>query len=330
MSLKFEKNARVCFVGDSITANGTFMGKIFDYYTTKYPELNVRMYNCGVPGDSATGCLPRLEDTVYRYNPTEIVLMFGMNDCRRFNFGLEDKIEAMRIASDARHKHFASMIKLCRDFREKGLPVTLCSATPYDEISDMECENFKGCNGELRHYFMTDKYILQGLGFSFKNIIDLNTPMTRLLCELKAMGAQSFIGPDRVHPTAYGHEVIARIFLASQGFNVEVPSAYEIAVKKPFFPDFSKENSARKGSEGVLTMLGFVDWNLSWNGDKFSMTVEQRCEHWNNRYEEMSQRGGIYKNSVDLYLTEKKNEKNWVSKYTRETEKYFEAMTKNI
>ena len=37
-SLAFEKGSRVVFLGDSITTNGLFIAKIFDYYHTYLPE----------------------------------------------------------------------------------------------------------------------------------------------------------------------------------------------------------------------------------------------------------------------------------------------------
>ena len=80
MNKMFAKDAKVLFVGDSIITAGHFVAKIFDYYNENFPELNVRIYNKGVPGDSASGMLRRFEADIMDIEATEVVLMAGMND----------------------------------------------------------------------------------------------------------------------------------------------------------------------------------------------------------------------------------------------------------
>ena len=46
----FQKNDIICFLGDSITANGMWMAEI---YQTLRKTVPVKCYNCGVSGATA-------------------------------------------------------------------------------------------------------------------------------------------------------------------------------------------------------------------------------------------------------------------------------------
>ena len=69
---QFTKDSTVCFLGDSITANGGWIRRIYDYYRLER-KIPCRLYNCGVPGDRAEHALWRLEETVFCYEPTDVV-----------------------------------------------------------------------------------------------------------------------------------------------------------------------------------------------------------------------------------------------------------------
>lgn len=279
MSKLFEKNARVCFVGDSITANGTYMAKIFDYYREQLPELHVKMYNCGVPGDTATKALGRLDEDIFgKFNPTEIVLMFGMNDCGYTHFAEKD--EALRSAKtlELREKHLDSMYKLCRTFEAHGLPVTLCSPTPYDESSPLlGGTNYIGVRDELAEYFARYREALAD--FTFKNTVDYITPLTALEEELAEKRLPSFISPDRIHPLPIGHDGMAAIFLRSQGFDLQLPTAESIAEGRELLPPLSEKNAERKQFEQSLRgWVAFIDYLFS--ESLAGKSCEEYVLHW--------------------------------------------------
>lgn len=318
-SRAFSKNARVCFVGDSITANGGFIAKIFDYYCEKHPELGVKMFNCGIPGDSARGCIKRLSDDVYRFEPTEIVLMFGMNDCRRSQFALEDRSEAERITLKAKKIHLESMAYLCKSFCDHKLPITLCSATPYDQYSKkLTALNLYGCNDALIDYYSEYSNCLAE--FDFKNKVDFNTPMVEIIKELEALGEKSIIGEDRVHPLAVGHDAMASIFLSAQGFD-DVPSAWDICTKKAGLPDLSEVNKERCRVESLLrNALGYVDWNAQWGQENMNST--QRVEHWRAHRSEIDRSSFEFLyNMTLLYIDNKPIEKELTESYIALTDK---------
>ena len=323
MDKQFSQNARVCFVGDSITANGKFISKIFAYYNTHCPEKNVRIYNCGVSGDCARLCTKRLEEDVYIYNPTEIVLMMGMNDLWRNHFAGENPAEVEKTTLRAREEHLKYMHQLCTDFAARGLPITLCSATPYDEITEHpeSTENFIGCNGELAMY--ASLYAEAMPEISFKNRIDFNAPMTALLQELHDLQAPSFIGSDRVHPGDTGHDIMAALFLRGQGFaGIPEPTAEALRDGTFALPDFSPANRTRMEAESVLRGLGFVEWNMSWPKD--GLTTAEKIAYWQAHREDAVKMGVYHTGRVDAYVQEKANEPVWLEKYLAATEAFLQ------
>ncbi|MBP3324532.1 MAG: hypothetical protein J6M16_10085 [Clostridia bacterium] len=56
----FNKDSRICFIGDSITHSGLQIRRIYDYLRN-VQKLPLKIFNCGVSGDNATNGLLRLE-----------------------------------------------------------------------------------------------------------------------------------------------------------------------------------------------------------------------------------------------------------------------------
>lgn len=70
----------LAFLGDSITAARGYT-KIVEHYTLmRFPERKVRFVNAGQGGDTAAGCLERLERDVFSKGATVVTVAFGIND----------------------------------------------------------------------------------------------------------------------------------------------------------------------------------------------------------------------------------------------------------
>jgi lysophospholipase L1-like esterase len=70
----------LAFLGDSITAARGYT-KIVEHYTLmRFPERKVRFLNAGQGGDTAAGCLERLERDVFSKGATVVTVAFGVND----------------------------------------------------------------------------------------------------------------------------------------------------------------------------------------------------------------------------------------------------------
>ncbi len=319
----FQKDARVCFLGDSITANGLFIAKIFDYYRTHYPERRVKMFNVGVPGDSAAGCVKwnRHKIMIERFRPTEVVVMFGMNDVGRhlYDDDLRGTHEALLEAVQRGVRHTVHMMTIVRDLLNAGLPVTLCSSTPFDEISDSPATLLKGCNEAIYNLFLENQFAFRN--DNLKQIIDFNTPMVELLTQLKERGHGSFIGDDRVHPRDVGHDVLARLFLAAQGADIAPLTADEIVAGTALMPPLSPENALRHKTEDFLRTLSFLDYVAVWGQE--NMTLEEKCDYWRTHAEEFGKYGEFHMRIATEYPIKKMQEADKLAELFRQTDAMY-------
>ena len=76
----FKDGDRVVYLGNSITDGGHYHSYIWLYYMTRFPEMNLRMYNAGIGGETAGGMFKRLDGDVFSKRPTVLTVTFGMND----------------------------------------------------------------------------------------------------------------------------------------------------------------------------------------------------------------------------------------------------------
>ena len=319
MNKTFEKNARVLFVGDSIITAGFFVAKIFDYYNENLPSLNVRIYNKGVPGDSAGGMLRRFEEDIMDTEATEVVLMAGMNDIHRDLYAVENP-DAENLAARERVKdgHCDAMIRLAQLFAEKGLPITLCSSTPYDEVSDIPELNLRGCFDALCEIYRRDCENLKG--YNLKNTIDFITPMKEIIDSLAERKQISIVGADRVHPTAIGHEVMARVFLCGQGIDIAPATAQSVIDGSVALPEYTPLNAKRFEYEKLLRTLAFVDYHLPWDRNAYP-TVDEKIQFWLENADIKYPNGGYSHIQAMKYAEEKKNEALYREKLNEYTEK---------
>src|SRR5687768_8994126 len=70
----------VAFLGDSITAARGYT-KIVEHYTLmRFPDRKVRFVNAGKGGDTASGCLERIDRDVFAQGATVVIVALGVND----------------------------------------------------------------------------------------------------------------------------------------------------------------------------------------------------------------------------------------------------------
>jgi lysophospholipase L1-like esterase len=214
----FKDGETVCFLGDSITHGGRFHSLVYDYYLTRYPERTIRFVNAGVSGDSAGGALGRLTEDVTDKKPTSVAVMFGMNDVNRGSYVAEpdaQKKAAQQGAFDGYKKNMEILVGRIR--AEAGEPrLYFITPSPFDQTAVNDRNNNQpGCNDGLGRCAEAVKAL------AVKNhatVVDFHTPMTAFNLEhQKGDPAYTIIGPDRVHPGAPGHLMMAWLFLKSQG-----------------------------------------------------------------------------------------------------------------
>ena len=233
MSLAMEPFAdgdRVVFWGDSITHAGSYVQMLSDFYLTRYPERNVRMFNSGVGGDNAGAAMTRWEDDVRRREPTVVTAMFGMNDSWRDGLYLPSKMtnEAYLAELPAKERkcfeQYATNMTRLVERVQRELPkarMTIMTPTPYDETAVVTAARkvpvLKGTVAALRRFSDFDLRLAKEKGC---DAVDWNAAVQALTEARQAKDPNfSFVGNDRVHPGAPGHLFMTYEFLKAQGVN---------------------------------------------------------------------------------------------------------------
>jgi lysophospholipase L1-like esterase len=200
---------KVLFYGDSLTDQRIYTAMTEAFILTRFPDLRLQFINSGVPGDRVTGGAAgdidvRLRRDVLPYRPTVVTIMLGMNDggYRPFDPELFQTYSA----------GYESIVATLR----KALPgvrMTLIQPSPYDDVT--RPPKFEGgYNSVLVRYggFLRELAKRDSL-----NVADLNSGVAaalRVANERDPATAQAII-PDRVHPAAAGHLLMAEALLKS-------------------------------------------------------------------------------------------------------------------
>lgn len=207
----FPQNARVCFIGDSITHNNDFVSYISAYYHEHLKDRNVNFYNCGVAGGRVSTALPIMEKDVFSHNPTHAVIMFGINDSDRSLLQEPRSAERYDKLVDAYHIFGQNLREMCRRLRERNVEIILCTQTPYDEYQEAETSVLVGGFSLMAGYAQAVREIARELGVS---LCDYHSYFSRV------MQGEALITPDRVHPNEQGQFHIAKCFLSFQGYDL--------------------------------------------------------------------------------------------------------------
>lgn len=218
----FQSGERVCFVGDSITHKGLFIKQIVSYYRKYLPYVRVEFYNCGIAGGNLGNTIKIFDEDIAVYDPTHIVLMIGVNDShfgQLKNSPSTERYDSLKTAFETYKNNLEAFYKMTC---EKGIKLTLCTPVPYAEYADFDTPTVPGAYAVMMGYanFVRSFALEKGL-----DLCDYHTAMT------KAMQTETLYVADRVHPNENGHFVMAKTFLAEQGFEIfepiEVPDDIE-------------------------------------------------------------------------------------------------------
>jgi len=231
-AVKFKDGDRICFIGDSITHGGGFgyHSQIALFYATRFPQMRIGYWNCGISGDSASGAVRRYTWDIAPHKPTGATLMLGMNDVGRNLYAMDAsgaKVEAQR--QGAIENHVAKMAELAELLTKDGAKLIFITPSIYDQTGTQQTENLFGVN-----------FALGICGYEARKLASkYNAGVAEfhlLLSRLNAVGQAkdpnyTIVGADRVHPGAPGHLVMAYVFLKAQGVGRCV-SLVEINVAK--------------------------------------------------------------------------------------------------
>jgi lysophospholipase L1-like esterase len=197
----------VVFYGDSITEQRLYTTFTETFVLTRFPKLKVNFVHSGWGGDRVTGggggpIDVRLARDVIAYHPTVVTIMLGMNDgsYRAFDQGIADTYEQG-------YQHIVDVLQK----KLPGVRLTLIQPSPYDDVT--RPPTFPGgYNSVLMNYGKFVKNLAEKDG---QTAVDFNAPMIAMLTAAKQSDPDlsTQLIPDRVHPSAGGHLIMAEALL---------------------------------------------------------------------------------------------------------------------
>lgn len=202
---------RVLFYGDSITEqNPGYTAFVESYVVTRFPRLRIDFTNSGWAGDMVNwgpgGTVEeRLQRDVFPYKPTVVSIMVGMND----GYYEEFKPASFKYYADG-YEHLLALLRA----ESPQLRITLLQPSPFDDLTGSGAWRLPpppindGYNSVIVRY---GEFVKELARRHDLNVADMNAPLVevvrRALVADPAL-AQKII-PDRIHPSAAGHLLMA-------------------------------------------------------------------------------------------------------------------------
>ena len=229
-------NCTVCFLGDSITANGGWIARVAEIYAATYPDNRVRFYNSGVAGTTAgTARNGYLYEECLILNPDYVYICYGINDINSHLYQTKenssDKIRALQ-------QYRNNLRWLIEEIQAFGATPILLTPPAHDDRASGSY-----CNVGLKECIAIQKTLAET--YKLANF-DLFSPFEARL--------QENITSDGTHPNELGDCIIAEVVLKSMGISVDA----DTMVKQPL----SEANQKRVSLEQKLRLLAFVRWQM--------------------------------------------------------------------
>ena len=212
----FENGDRIIFAGDSVTDMGSaqpvgeglfdnvgrsYVRIIENMLVAWYPELNIRITNSGIGGNTSRDLLARFERDVVSLNPDWVSVCIGINDVWR-QFDTPTMPDAA-VFPDEYRDNLEKMISAVKD-NVKG--VFLLSPYYMEPLRDDKMRKRMDEYGKIC-VELSEKH-----GCLF---VDFQSLYERFL----QIRHSSCIAWDRVHPNQMGATLMAREFLLKCGFD---------------------------------------------------------------------------------------------------------------
>ena len=212
----FENNDRIVFAGDSVTDMGStqpvgeglfdnlgrsYVRIVENYLVTGYPELNIRITNSGISGNTSRVLLERFDRDVVSLNPDWVSICIGINDVWR-QFDTPAMLDC-QVQPDEYEKNVEEMILRVKD-KVKGIFIL----SPYY----MEPNREDKMRARMDEYVAICRRLAEKHGCRF---VDFQK-MYEDFCKIRH---SSCIAWDRVHPNQMGATLMAKEFLRQCDFD---------------------------------------------------------------------------------------------------------------
>jgi lysophospholipase L1-like esterase len=221
----FKSRETVVFFGDSITFGGLYAIYVESCLRTRHPGIHWRFVNAGMSSETVSGlsekdhpgprpnALDRFDRDVAAVQPTLVVACFGMND------GIYAPLDQRRFA-----KYRAGIGQLIERTHALGARLVLLTPPTFDhpkagtpDEREPDSYGYKAPFHDYDQVLHAYSGWLAGLSTPGVTVIDLHTRMHEHLAGRRRSDPEFTLQPDRVHPNANGHMVMAATLLKAWG-----------------------------------------------------------------------------------------------------------------
>ena len=254
----FPQNARVVFIGDSITAGVNYCTRVAAHYKNHLPERKVVFHGAGISGSSCTSALLYYDSQVAPFNATHATVMLGVNDSDRTALTLADP-EAKQTRLDAAFARYCTLMgQLLDRLAADGVEVTLCTPAPYAEFFVTGEEPLPGGYALIRRYAEQVRRMANERGLG---LIDFHSFLSEMYL------TEALYNPDHVHPNDMGQYRLAECVLGSQGLTIDPYTPIEeLKAAEPLLGEWNTLS-------GKIAGLYAVEWMVIRN---FALPTEEK------------------------------------------------------
>ncbi len=214
----FEQGDRIVFAGDSVTDMGSaqpvgeglfdnvgrsYVRIVENMLSAVYPEVNLRITNSGISGNTSRDLLERFDRDVVALNPDWVSICIGINDVWR-QFDTPAMFDA-QVMPDEYESNIEKMILAVKD-KVKGIFIL----SPYY----MEPNENDTMRARMDEYVAICRRLAEKHDCVF---VDFQ----KLYANYCKVRHSTYIAWDRVHPNQIGATLMAREFLSYCGFDYE-------------------------------------------------------------------------------------------------------------
>jgi len=134
MKLIETKNARLVCLGDSLTEHGWWFLQGVKTLNSYFPSLRLRVFNCGIGGDTMHSAIRRIEWDLMPLRPTHVLIHFGANDSGYYRYIRgTDLTEVIRGRRAIYERYDKGLCDLLNELIRRGLTPIVASPMPlYD------------------------------------------------------------------------------------------------------------------------------------------------------------------------------------------------------
>ena len=199
---------RVVLLGDSITVAHTWTRNVEAFLRLRHPELALTFINAGIGGHTAQDGLNRLERDVLSQSPTVVVVNFGMNDA-----GYPPDVDGGAFERN--------MATLLARLRERGVRLVVWAEPTPCDVEGLP-RRHKTRQRDERLVALSAHVLSRPQGETLR-VVPWRTPVLEAMASWRSATGDSLV-PDRIHPSAPAHGVMAAQVLRGLGYGLATPA----------------------------------------------------------------------------------------------------------